>query len=273
MKKIMVCMLASLLLLAGCGSSEKENIDKNTGKKQLIVAMDCGSAPYSYLADNQNDHTVAFGESLYASGYDVLVARDLAKALNRELVIKKMSYDKFADALAAKDVDMFMGGLLKDNTNEDLSYSTAYQDTTLTMIVQKDGKFADKEELSQFKNAKVQGLANTYYDTAIDQIKGVKHQKAQKSYADMIKALNEKKIDAFTVNQQTAEAIVKQHSNLKIVTFKEKKGFKNGTGIVIATEKDSELLKDINKNLKKLKDEKKKEYMELAISSTPAFLK
>ena len=184
-----------------------------------------------------------------------------------------MSSQKFAEALESGEVDMVMGGIISDEDNEDMSYSSPYYETTLTMVVKADSTYAEKNELKQFKGAKVQGLSNTYYDTAIDQIKGVKHQKAASSYADMIKAVKEKKIDCFVANQQSAELIVKQNTDLKMVTFKEKKGFKKGTDIVIATTSDSELLKDINTALKKFKDEKKKEYMDIATAAAPAFLK
>lgn len=274
MKKILAGMFVCMLLLAGCGSSDDDKkIDKITGKEQLIVAMDCASAPYTYLVENQNDHTVAFGESLYASGYDVLVARDLAKSLNKELVIKKMTMERAEKALENDEIDIIMGGLLKDSSKEDLDYTSVYYETGVSLIVRKDDKKAAASELKEFKNTKIAGVKGSYGNKVISQIKGVKKQKAKDSYSDLIKAMNDKKLDGMIAETETAKLVTAQNPGLVIVNFKEGKGFKTEKGVVMAVKKDNELKDGINKFIKKLKDDKKKEYMDTAKAASPAILK
>ncbi|MEG0526170.1 MAG: transporter substrate-binding domain-containing protein [Longicatena sp.] len=274
MKKLLAVMFACTLLLTGCGSDEEPNISENTGKEQLIVAMDTESAPYNYLSETQNDNTIAFGKSYFASGYDVLVARDLAKSLKKELVIKKMSSAKFEEALDSGEVDIVINGLLKEDENDNVTYSSAYGESGLSIVVSKDDKSAAFTDIKQFKKLKVSAQTGMASDRVIDQIKDVKHQEPKANTAELLKALKDKKTDAIVLDNATAALVAKQNSDVSIVSLK--KGFKVSKSLVMAMEedsKDSELYKGVESFLKKLKKETKEEYMNIANNAAPAFLK
>lgn len=274
MKKLLTSLLAFSLLLAGCGSSEEENIDKNTGKKQLVVAMDCGSAPYTYLAETQSDHTVAFGKSSFASGFDVMVARDLAKSLKKELVIKKMSSSKFAQALEDGDVDMVMNGMVGDS-DDSMTYSSVYYDSSLAIVVRKDDKSAQYTNVKQFKKVNMLGQSGMSSDRVINQIKGVKHQKAKNSIEDMIRALKTSKTDAIVVDNNVADKIIHQNGDLVLVQLAKKKGFKTDKGLVIGFKEGSEeeeLYKNVENFIKKMKKETNKTYMDTSSQLSPAWV-
>lgn len=271
MKKLLTSLFVVSLLLSGCGNSEEENIDNNTGKEQLIIAMDTNSAPYSYLVDGQNEHTVAFGKSSFASGYDVLIARDLAKSLKKDLVIKRMSSDTFVQALDDGDVDLVMNGLMDDGDTS-MSYSSPYMDTTLAIVVRKDDELAKHTQLKQFKKVKMLGQSAMASDRVISQVNDVKHQDSKVRVNDMIIALKTKKSDAIVVEKQMADKIVQQNENLVVVSLDEKKDFKIGKGVVIGFKEGSEdedLYKKVETFIKKLKNETKESYLKIAVEQSP----
>ena len=74
MKKLVMVFMVGAMLLTACGKEEPK-VDQNTGKQQLVVAMDMNSAPYSYESATQSDDTIAYGKSGYAKGYDVWLAK------------------------------------------------------------------------------------------------------------------------------------------------------------------------------------------------------
>ena len=258
MKKLVMVFMVGAMLLTACGKEEPK-VDQNTGKQQLVVAMDMNSAPYSYESATQSDDTVAYGKSGYAKGYDVWLARDLAADLKRELVIKKMDTKEFEMALDEGRVDLVMGALFDNSEEDDLVYSDVYFESS------------SYSKLSQFKKAKVASLGGTFFDSAIEQIKGVKHEDARDSYAQLISDLKAKKLDAFVAESKIAEQIVKQNPDLAIVSFAPKQGFQSGKGVVIGGD-DEELMEKVNRFIKKQKAEVRSENMQKASASVPSFM-
>ena len=96
MKKVAALLLAALLLLGllGCDT---------TGQEVLRVAMSPDFAPMEFVVTSQN------GQNQFA-GFDVTLARYLAKGLNRKLEIVPMSFDACQAAVADGQVDMAISG-------------------------------------------------------------------------------------------------------------------------------------------------------------------
>lgn len=270
MKKLVMVFMVGAMLLTACGKEEPK-VDQNTGKQQLVVAMDMNSAPYSYESATQSDDTVAYGKSGYAKGYDVWLARDLAADLKRELVIKKMDTKEFETALDEDRVDLVMGALFDNSEEDDLVYSDVYFESGICLLTRKDDKSSSYTKLAQFKKAKVASLGGTFFDSAIEQIKGVKHEDARDSYAQLIADLKAKKLDAFVAESKIAEQIVKQNSDLAIVSFAPKQGFQSGKGVVIGSD-DEELMEKVNRFIKKQKAEVRSENMQKASAVVPSFV-
>lgn len=269
-------MLVLLLLLTGCSKdTDDKKVDKNTGKEQLVVAMDCDTPPYTYLYDQQNDNTVAFGASLYASGYDVLVARDLAKSMNKELVIKKMSREHMSKALEKGEVDLAMGGLLKGDT-KGITYSSTYYPSSLVFVVAKDSKLATMSQTSDLQKKDkgkmyvLGSVEGAYSEAAMKNIKGVKQPKPVASYPLLLQGLLHHTYDVIAVEQHVAELMVKQNDNLMIPSLK--KPITNERGVVIAMKSDNEMKQNINTFIKKRKQDVNKRDMDAANASAPAIL-
>ena len=68
-----------------------------------------------------------------------------------------------------------------------------------------------------------------------------------------------------------AEQIVKQNSDLAIVSFAPKQGFQSGKGVVIGSD-DEELMEKVNRFIKKQKAEVRSENMQKASAVVPSFV-
>ena len=68
-------------MLGGCGSSnERDN--------QFVVGMEVGYAPFNWQTNEETETSVSLGGAGYADGYDVMIAKNIADQLGKELVIK-----------------------------------------------------------------------------------------------------------------------------------------------------------------------------------------
>mgnify|MGYP002573435964 CR=1 FL=1 len=79
----MLCASAMVLTLAGCGGSEQPEEDST-----FVVGMECAYAPFNWQSSNQTDSSVLLESGGYADGYDVMIAKNIADQLGKELVIK-----------------------------------------------------------------------------------------------------------------------------------------------------------------------------------------
>ena len=236
--------------------------------------MVCTCAPFSYTLDVQNENTVAFGKSSNASVFDVMIARDLAKSLKKELVIKKMSSDKFEEALNNGDVDIVINGMVKDD-NDNMSYSSVYYESSLAIVVRKDDKSAQYTDIKQFKKTKMMGQSGMAGDRVIDQIKDVKHLDPKTKVEDLIRAVKTAKTDAIVVEANVADKIIHQNGDLSVVPLAKKKDFSTGKGLVIGFKEGSEdeaLYKKVETFIKKMKKETKETYMNTASQASPAWV-
>jgi len=92
-KKIQIISLA-MILFTGCNSFEK------TKKNVLIVGTNSGFPPYETL-----------NESGELEGFDIDVARCIAKKMGKSLEIKDMAFDSLIIALKQGKIDLILAGV------------------------------------------------------------------------------------------------------------------------------------------------------------------
>ncbi|MEG0329142.1 MAG: transporter substrate-binding domain-containing protein [Longicatena sp.] len=274
MKKVVALAFACSLLLVGCGSGSKANKDTNTGKEKLTVGMECGYAPYNWQTKNQTDSSVSIGGAGYCDGYDVMMARKLADSLGREVVVKKIAWDGLTTAVDKGEIDVIIAGMTKNAEREKgTDFTSPYFDAeAVVMIVRKDSPEAKLTNIKDFAGKKVMGQKNTNYDDVINQIKDVDHMTPKSTYPQLILALQSKETDAITAELPVAEGLVKANNDLMMIRFDKDKGFDYDTTVSIGMKKgskDSQLYKDIESALAKIKQEERKEMMLKAIDSQP----
>lgn len=276
LKKLATAALAMTFVLSGCGGSEDEgkNVSSVTGKEKFVVGMECNYAPFNWQSNEQTDTSVAIGGAGYCDGYDVRVARYVAEQLDREIEVKKVSWEGLQPALNSGEIDAVIAGMTADDKRRaGMDFTTPYYESEMVMIVRKsDKKVAKYNDIQQFKGKTVIGQKSTNYDTVIDQIKGVKHATPKATYPEMIVALQKKEVDGITAELPVAEGAVAANKDLTIVHFKKGKGFDIDTSVSIAMKKgtsDSQLFKDVQKAVDNLSKKTRDEWMKEARKAQP----
>ena len=276
LKKLATAALAMTFVLSGCVGSEDDgkNVSSVTGKEKFVVGMECNYAPFNWQSNEQTDTSVAIGGAGYCDGYDVRVARYVAEQLDREIEVKKVSWEGLQPALNSGEIDAVIAGMTADDKRRaGMDFTTPYYESEMVMIVRKsDKKVAKYNDIQQFKGKTVIGQKSTNYDTVIDQIKGVKHATPKATYPEMIVALQKKEVDGITAELPVAEGAVAANKDLTIVHFKKGKGFDIDTSVSIAMKKgtsDSQLFKDVQKAVDNLSKKTRDEWMKEARKAQP----
>ena len=276
LKKLATAALAMTFVLSGCGGSEDDgkNVSSVTGKEKFVVGMECNYAPFNWQSNEQTDTSVAIGGAGYCDGSDVRVARYVAEQLDREIEVKKVSWEGLQPALNSGEIDAVIAGMTADDKRRaGMDFTTPYYESEMVMIVRKsDKKVAKYNDIQQFKGKTVIGQKSTNYDTVIDQIKGVKHATPKATYPEMIVALQKKEVDGITAELPVAEGAVAANKDLTIVHFKKGKGFDIDTSVSIAMKKgtsDSQLFKDVQKAVDNLSKKTRDEWMKEARKAQP----
>ena len=269
MKKInLLAVLLILLTLIGCSKTEKES-------NQFKVGMECGYAPFNWFQSDESKGAVKNTSNGYCGGYDVEMAKLVAKGLGKELVIVQTDWDGLlGPALQSGKVDAVMAGMSPTNERkESLTFTNPYYKSDLVVVVAKNGKFAGAKTLNDFNGAKITAQLNTLHYTVIDQLKGASKQTAMENFPAMIVALNSGKIDGYVSERPGAMAASMANSNLTFITFEKGNGFEysnDEVDVAVGLKKgNAELEEKINKILAGISEEQRQKIMEEAIKNQP----
>ena len=111
----------SAMIVAGCGSTASSSSDDSgsTGgssdsgsSSSLRIGMEAAYAPYNWQTDTESEYTIPIEglDGAYADGYDVQIAKSVAKTLGREPVAVKLAWDGLIDAVKNGTIDLIKIG-------------------------------------------------------------------------------------------------------------------------------------------------------------------
>ena len=117
------------LLLFGCGDSPKTD-----RSKQFIVGFDADFPPYGYV------------ENGVMKGFDLDLAREVAKRNQWEIVLKPINWDSKDMELNSGSIDCIWNGFTINGRENAYEWSEPYVDNSQVVLVKKSskiGKLAD----------------------------------------------------------------------------------------------------------------------------------
>ena len=265
--------LTTIILLAGCGSSSSENKGSSGEDGTFKVGLEAGYAPFNWTQMNDsNDGVKIDGNAEYAGGYDVEIAKRLAKDLGKELVIVKTEWDGLVPALTSGKIDAIIAGMSPTSERKKtIDFSDNYYTSDLVMVVKKGGEYEGATSIQDFKGAKVTAQLNTFHYSVIDQIEGVVKKTAMDNFTAMRVALESGMIDGYVSERPEAVSASAANDNFEMVEFTD--GFvtsEDETAIAVGLAKDSNLTEKINKTLATISEEERQNIMDTAIKNQPA---
>lgn len=232
MKKtiIVIALLITTLTLTGC-SKKNDN--------EIVMATEAGFAPYEYYEN---------GEIV---GVDIEIAKEIANALGKKLIVKDIAFDSIINELKSGKADFALAGMsITEERLKEVDFSIQYTTSRQVVIVKKNSSINSINNIYDKKIAVQLGsVADLYLSENYPNTELVR----QKKYLSMVEDLKSDKIDLIVMDKLPAEQIVASSNELKIL---EGSIFEDSYGIAVK-KGNTELLSTINNVLNKLMSENK----------------
>ena len=228
MKKVVV-MIFLILFLGGCGKDD----DK------LVMVTEAGFAPYEYYEN---------GEIV---GVDIDIAKEIAKYLGKELVIKDVAFDSIINEVKTGKADFGAAGIsYNEERAKQVDFTINYSTSKQIVVVKEDNIKININDLDNLKIAVQLGsVGDTYVTKNYPNAEIVR----QKKYLAAIQDLLKNKVDCVVMDELPAKEILKNNAGLKILN---QELFSDTYGMVVK-KGNKELLDAINKVLEDLVEEGK----------------
>lgn len=225
MKKFFIIFsLLSILFITGCNKNENE----------LVLVTEAGFAPYEYYED---------GEIV---GVDIEIARIIASKLNKELVIKDVSFDFLINEVKSGKADFAAAGIsITDERKKEVDFTKEYTISNQVVVVKKNSSIKSFDEL---KNKKIAVQLGTVADLYVEENYPDATLITHKKYLSAVEDVKAGKADCIIMDNLPALEIVKENNDLKImdgILFQDKYG-------MIVKKGNTELKKQIDDILEQL---------------------
>ena len=250
--------IAAMILLTSCvkHSAAKTNAATTQSAPVVRVGMECAFAPNNWEESSVSETNlhVENHNGFYAEGYDVQIAKLVAKNMGAAVQIVKLPWNGLLPALDAGQIDLIVSGMLDSKEHlqaADFSSSYAIAKTEYAVMVQKNSRYVHAQQLSDLSGASLLGQKGTKLDSVIDQVPGVNHVSPVDSIPNMLARLNRNTVDGIIINLDSANAYLKANPDLAVIDFAEGKGFVlDFSGICVGVRKgDAAMLAKVNKAL------------------------
>lgn len=223
MKKKIFLLLLLLLLLTGCRRNPNE----------LIMVTEGGFAPYEYYENGQ------------VVGVDVDIAKEIAKHLGKELVIKDVDFDSIINELNSGKADFAAAGMsITPERMLEVDFSVEYIVSNQVVVINKNNPIKISEIANKKIAVQLGSIAEEYVRKNYPNAELV----LQKKYLTMVEGLKSNKVDLIIMDNLPAQDIVERNPNLQLLS-----GYLFSDSYGIAVKKgNTDLLFSINEVLNNL---------------------
>ncbi len=184
-------------------------------------------------------------------GIDMAIAKQIGEDNNKEAKIENMEFDSLLVALDNGKIDAAIAGMtVTDERKEKVDFSEPYYNAKQVMIVKEDSNIAKASDMSDKKIVVIQGYTG---ETCVKKL-GFSYQSFKKGTEAIMELVNGK-CDVVVIDSATADKYVKDNKGLKVV--EDNKEFENEEYAIAVKKGNKELLDQINKSIKKMKEDGK----------------
>ena len=227
MKKILVLCLVCVICLTGCGKNDDT----------LIMVTEAGFAPYEYYDD---------GEIV---GVDIDIAREIAKEMGKELVVKDVAFDSIINEVKTGKADFGAAGIsYTDERAKQVDFSINYSTSNQVVVVKNGSNIRDVNNIDGKKIAVQLGsVADTYVTSNFKNSEIVR----EKKYLAAIQDLKDGKADAVVMDELPAKEMVKNNNDIMILSG----NLASDSYGMVVKKGNTKLLNTIDKVLNRLKED------------------
>lgn len=178
-----------------CGCSKDEN--------ELIMVTEAGFAPYEYYDNSE------------IVGVDIDIAKEIAKELNKNLVVKDVAFDSIINEVKSGKADFGAAGIsYNEERAKQVDFSINYTVSKQVVIVRKDSSIKSVKDVNNQKIAVQLGsVADTLLTKDYPKVTLVR----EKKYLAAIQDLKDSKVDAVVMDELPAKEMIKNNNTLNIL--------------------------------------------------------
>lgn len=241
--------------LCACGkkntsSNKKDVLTTIKENKKITLATSPDYPPFEFLISENGQSKIV--------GFDIELAKEIAKKIGVELEIKQMDFDALIPALKSGQVDMVITGM---SPNEERKKSVDFSDIyfegkNAVLVEEKNAKnFTDEQSLKDKKIGVQKGSTQEVY--VKDVLKKTDY-KSLISIPDLVMDMKNNNIDAIILNDKVAKLNEGKYSNIKAVSLKlSNEGDEEKMAVAVKKSDNKEFLEQINSVIKELNENKK----------------
>ena len=248
-----ILILVMLFTLAACSAktsgevtpTEEQKVatklDQIKEKGKIVLGTAADYPPYEFHKEiNGKDEII---------GFDIEIAKAIAKDLGVELEIKDMKFDGLLAALVTDDIDLVIAGMVpKEERKQSVDFSIPYYQAEQKLLIKASA--AEKiKTIVDLKGLKIGAQKSTVQeDIAKTKIEAAEVKSISK-ITDLVLELKNDKIDGIVLVAPVAVAYAKQNTDLIVADI----SFGKEDGVAVAVNKGkADLLTEVNKTLDKL---------------------
>lgn len=283
MKKILV-LISSLLVLTvgicGCraksGSETATQVQSESGKPILRVAMECAYPPFNWSQEtDENGAVPIYGTNQYANGLDVTVAKMICEEEGYELQIIKTDWDSMILGLQSDKWDAVIAGMgITDERKKSVDFSVPYKYLNYSIILKKDSPYANATSVAELDGATAITQLGSVWEQMVPQIPNVNELAPLATTGEAVVAVDSGKADVAVFDDATCISACLSHPDLMYIAFEDGKGFaipegQYGQCGVAVKKGNSEILEKINDALADYTKEQQADDLYKAIDMQP----
>ena len=242
--KILSMTVAAAIMavtFTACADSSSSSDSKSGGS--IKFGTNAEFPPFEYVVSKG-----VIGEF---AGIDMAIAKQIGEDNNKEAKIENMEFDSLLVALDNGKIDAAIAGMtVTDERKEKVDFSEPYYNAKQVMIVKEDSNIAKASDMSDKKIVVIQGYTG---ETCVKKL-GFSYQSFKKGTEAIMELVNGK-CDVVVIDSATADKYVKDNKGLKVV--EDNKEFENEEYAIAVKKGNKELLDQINKTIKKMKEDGK----------------
>lgn len=203
MKKIFALFMMLILAvtaLAGCGSNSAQKEES----KKIVVGLDDSFPPMGFK-DEKNEIV----------GFDIDLAKEVAKRLGREVEFKAIDWNSKEAELKSGRVDILWNGLdITDKRKENMLFSEPYMDNRQIVFVAKNGKVAvagEADLAGKTIGTQSGGTTEEYFENKPELKASMKEVKYYPDYINAFMDLENGRLDAVVGDEIIGRYYISKH--------------------------------------------------------------
>jgi len=242
-----IACLTSLTIVAtsGCGESNTPSTSTTTTESAKVLTMVTSPdyPPYEFYDTSSGTKEIV--------GFDVDIAKYIAKELKFELKINETNFDGLIPAIQAKKADFVMAGMTPTpERSKSVDFSMLYYDAKDTILALKGKNLTKADQLAGLKvGVQLGSIQEGNLKEIAKKVKDIKIVSLNK-IPEIIQEVKSKRIDAAIIEDTVAAGFKSGNADIEFNVLP----VVAASGAAIAFPKGSANVEDFNRVLKQMKD-------------------